>query len=424
MAAAFTVLTPVLAQAAFEWAPPAVIEQKVRKKKKAPMPAVAAAPVTTVDIIDTTTGATPAMPLPSAPADMMAPSLDIADYPLQPMPDEIGSEAPLLPAVAAPAAVDTQAIAAPMTAPVPMAAPSYAAPDMNYAEVAGFGEDIPMALVLQQVVPSGYSYAFDKSVDPGMRLSWNGGRPWNVVLEDALRVKNMTAVISGNTIWVRPYGQVATAATAAPAYNDTMTPEPPLSEAEKAGVYQQIRADEKNYAPSYPRRRPPAMQQAAMQEPVAAPVQQLDTMASDMPAQQEPWDLTAGLQTQNPVPQEYMPADMYKATPVAEVPAPQPAGPFDIQYWEAKKGQSLRETLRVWAEKSGATLYWQAMGDYFLPENIALHGTFSDVVSAVLDSYTEDSTRPLGQLYQDQEKGPMALVIRNETATLASGPRS
>jgi len=60
-------------------------------------------------------------------------------------------------------------------------------PEQNYAEdVEGFGRNLPLVLALNQVVPSGYAYAFSQDVDPGTIVSWQGGKPWTEVLEEML----------------------------------------------------------------------------------------------------------------------------------------------------------------------------------------------------------------------------------------------
>lgn len=51
-----------------------------------------------------------------------------------------------------------------------------------YAEVVGFGEDLPLALALSQIVPEGYAYSLGKGVNPGLKVDWSGGRSWPEVI--------------------------------------------------------------------------------------------------------------------------------------------------------------------------------------------------------------------------------------------------
>lgn len=61
----------------------------------------------------------------------------------------------------------------------------------NFAVVEGFGKEMPLALALSQIVPAEYAYSFGEGVNPGMRVSWNGGQPWNEVLAAALEPHNV-----------------------------------------------------------------------------------------------------------------------------------------------------------------------------------------------------------------------------------------
>ena len=70
----------------------------------------------------------------------------------------------------------------------------------TYAEAIGFGKDMPLALAVQQILPPGYAYSFAKSVNPGARVSWNGGKQWNIVLLDTLEQLGLSARIDGNAV--------------------------------------------------------------------------------------------------------------------------------------------------------------------------------------------------------------------------------
>lgn len=52
--------------------------------------------------------------------------------------------------------------------------------------VEGFGKDMPLVMVLGQIVPAKYAYSFGKGVNPGALVSWEGGKPWNEVLQSVL----------------------------------------------------------------------------------------------------------------------------------------------------------------------------------------------------------------------------------------------
>lgn len=82
--------------------------------------------------------------------------------------------------------------------------PRQAVPIVNYDEAVGFGRDLPLALALSQIIPSEFSHSYVDGVDAGTSVSWEGGRPWNQVLEDMLRSKGLTASIQNNRVIIRP----------------------------------------------------------------------------------------------------------------------------------------------------------------------------------------------------------------------------
>lgn len=77
-------------------------------------------------------------------------------------------------------------------------------PDIHYAEAVGFGRDLPLALALSQVIPAEFTHSFAADVDVGTTVSWEGGKPWNEVLQDMLRPHNLTTSIQGTNVTIQP----------------------------------------------------------------------------------------------------------------------------------------------------------------------------------------------------------------------------
>ncbi len=77
-------------------------------------------------------------------------------------------------------------------------------PMRQYAQAVGFGKNLPLALAISQVIPSEYTHRFDGDISPSAMVDWDGGKPWNVVLNDMLRDENMTADIEGNVVVIKP----------------------------------------------------------------------------------------------------------------------------------------------------------------------------------------------------------------------------
>ncbi len=72
-----------------------------------------------------------------------------------------------------------------------------------YTEAVGFRRDLPLALALSQVIPTHYALSFNTGVDAGSNVSWEGGKPWNQVLNDMLTPLGLRADISGKTVSIR-----------------------------------------------------------------------------------------------------------------------------------------------------------------------------------------------------------------------------
>ena len=68
-----------------------------------------------------------------------------------------------------------------------------------YANAVGFGRDIPVEIALSQIIPDGFSYKVNGSLNKSAPVAWEGGKPWNIVLNDVLAAQNMTAIFA---LWI------------------------------------------------------------------------------------------------------------------------------------------------------------------------------------------------------------------------------
>lgn len=69
-----------------------------------------------------------------------------------------------------------------------------------YPVVEGFGSDMPLVMALGQIVPAQYAYSFGKGVNPGVIISWEGGKPWDEVLNGVLTPLGVQMSIEGNKL--------------------------------------------------------------------------------------------------------------------------------------------------------------------------------------------------------------------------------
>lgn len=227
---------PQIARAGFEWTPPpAPTEPSGDSALPALTPEMPAMPAAEVD--SATLGQQPAPvpmpPLQSVPAIEPEPVNHIGRT-KPPMPAEMKSalQSQNDPAVQPPGMIPPAAIPPQMMTP---ASPIPASPSSaSYAEAVGFGADMPLAFAMRQIVPPEYAFAFDPSVDHGARVSWTGGKPWDMVLTETLLPLGLASVIEGKTVRVVPIGSASPqmpvmAAIPAPVYQDSVAMAPPMN---------------------------------------------------------------------------------------------------------------------------------------------------------------------------------------------------
>lgn len=57
----------------------------------------------------------------------------------------------------------------------------------------GFGHEVPLRFVVRQLLPAPWHVRYDQGVDPNWPVSWEGGRPWDYVLRDAVKPLGLRA---------------------------------------------------------------------------------------------------------------------------------------------------------------------------------------------------------------------------------------
>ena len=71
---------------------------------------------------------------------------------------------------------------------------------VNFGVVEGFGSDIPLSLALGQIIPSGFSHFLGDGVNPDQLVSWQGGQPWNMVLDEIALSSGLQARVQNNMV--------------------------------------------------------------------------------------------------------------------------------------------------------------------------------------------------------------------------------
>lgn len=117
---------------------------------------------------------------------------------MTPLPGNMG-DVERMPVASLPAPAPLQ----PTLAAAPTRQPAAQIQGNHFSDAVGFGRDLPLALALSQVVPAEYSYAFAQNVNVGTMVSWQGGKPWNVVLDEMLAPNGMKADIQDGQVVIK-----------------------------------------------------------------------------------------------------------------------------------------------------------------------------------------------------------------------------
>ena len=66
----------------------------------------------------------------------------------------------------------------------------------------GFGNAVPMAFAVRQMVPAGVRVRYGAGIDPEALVSWKGDRPWNQALAAAVRPLRLRIVTGTDTVLI------------------------------------------------------------------------------------------------------------------------------------------------------------------------------------------------------------------------------
>ena len=213
------------------------------------------------------------------------------------------------------------------------------------ADVVGFGSDIPLALALQQVAPAGYAFSFGETINPGAKVSWDGGDNWVTVMRRMIEPLGLQADISGRVILISHKKHTA-AEDAVPADIDMIEP--------AAGEPTTITAP---------------IEPQASAETETVNIQRVSVNDPGQAEQAQPSKTVKVLSERQPV---------------AKV-APENPG-ADSKVWEAEKGASLKSTLESWSKVGGFELKWSAMHDYTLESDILVAGGVKTALKSLMTS--------------------------------------
>ena len=260
-----------------------------------------------------------------------------------------------------------------------------------YADAIGFGKDMPLALAIQQILPPGYAYSFAKSVNPGERVSWNGGKQWNLVLLETLKPLGLTARIGENNVAIVPsVGDLSSnnALSARETDSAIYAIEP------ASGVEQEIHT---------------------------APENDTETMSNRLiirdPGEQEteqPGQSKSALlkPAENSV---LIPINTSDITLNGDAPSLQKASMDAVggnQKWNAKAGDSLKKVMYDWAKTADIQIIWEASHDYTLNTDFSSSEPVSVALANMMKSALANDAIPSYRIVNNNMKTKqMALII-------------
>lgn len=67
---------------------------------------------------------------------------------------------------------------------------------------AGFGHEVPLRFAVRQLLPRNWRVRYGQGVDPDRLVSWEGGRPWDFVLRDAVKPLGLQAAAAPGEAYV------------------------------------------------------------------------------------------------------------------------------------------------------------------------------------------------------------------------------
>jgi len=248
----------------------------------------------------------------------------------------------------------------------------------------GFGKDISLAIALSQIVPPSYAYKFADGVNPGQKVSWNGGKPWTQVLSDVLVANDLEVVIQGNVVKVQMPRSGSAAYAPAPASTSSIASSS-HSETKVARLAPAATATDDSGDLPVPTGKPMAVT-SDIDASEAQAVEASEKQAMDTAEQ-----------------------------PVAVVAEKDAKAPVistnSSRRWEATPGKTLRETLESWSSTAGAELEWMSPYDFPVDHSFVYEGKFSEAVDSLLSLYSREQQRPRGRLYPNLPDGPSVLMV-------------
>ena len=260
--------------------------------------------------------------------------------------------------------------------------------DASLGIVAGFANQVPLAVALRQILPAGYGFSVDPDVDAGVLVSFRGGKPWRETLKDTVDPLGLSVREDAQMVAVGRLHPVSSVPSVPP----VAALDPVLDHPVPAVL-----------PPAQPEVAQPVIATATLPAPAPVSVSvtnpgSLAVSASAAPALVGPSDTHLSKPDLAAVTVE---PHKLQALPSAVV----------VQSWDANRGDSLQKVLADWSRRAHVEFNWLAEYDYPLQASVHIGGTYQDAVRKLLSGFEGAHPQPIARLHMNPEIGQMAIVI-------------
>lgn len=393
-------------------------------------------------------------------AQKAAPEKPAPIAPVTPMPLEDLAPIATPPAQASPV-IEQESVLPPLPAPAVEPLPA----NLPEAIVEGFGTDIPLAIALQQLAPAGFAFSYDPAVNPGVRVSWSDGKTWTQTVQDMLAPHNLNARFSDRVVHIRPasidqHGALMQDGKDDLALEEDKTPEetaaadappqqaqlikrmsitdpgdikneqtaqllaPPQNEAKTEMVVADAASSMEptmneivdNAAPATSEPPPLMPMPMALESPAVQTDEIIELLPPPVTEEAKaPISLLEAIEPaagdpQQSASQEAAPTHQMNADKALESP---------VYFWQAKAGDSLRETLESWTEQANIELVWKAAHDFRVDEDIMMSDNFQNALKTMVNEGLSPDNRPAMRFSNEQgtdgKKSQAVLIIQDSS---------
>ncbi len=254
----------------------------------------------------------------------------------------------------------------------------------------GFGNDLPLALAMRQIVPAKYAFSFSSDVNVGASVSWRGGKPWMSVLQETLKPLGLEAHLNGRTVLISTV-------------DATKVMEEPLEILNSSEKHEPIALLEMPQSVDVAKSKKITDPGRVASKQPQSTINALVSMKNMDPASLNKIETAAGSAEVERTPRVILSKKNSK---------------FTSQSWNASKGDSLKDTLSSWSETGAYELVWESDYDYSLASDFNSTGAFAEALASMMQVALKEGEAPVFFFVSSKGKEDSAkLIIKDKPAS-------